>query len=72
VAVDFAKTIETRRGTEVLHPALEALHHATQIEPILIFDSAPDGILANHRANMAGPISHARFYIGLLIETLST
>lgn len=72
VAVDFAKTIETRRGTEVLHHALEALHHATQIEPILVFDSAPDGILANHRANMAGPISHARFYIGLLIETLST
>ena len=72
VAVAFAKTIETRRGTEVLHHALEALHHATLIEPILVFDSAPDGILANHRANMAGPISHARFYIGLLIETLST
>ena len=72
VAVDFAKTIETRRGTEVLHHALEALEHAMHIHPILIFDSAPDGILANHRANMAGPISHARFYIGLLIETLST
>ncbi len=72
VAVDFAKTIETRRGTEVLHHALEALEHAMHIDPILIFDSPPDGILANHRANMAGPISHARFYIGLLIETLST
>jgi len=72
VAVDFAKTIETRRGTEVLHHALESLEHAMHIDPILIFDSAPDGILANHRANMAGPISHARFYIGLLIETLST
>jgi hypothetical protein len=72
VSVDFARTIETRRGTEVLHHALEALHHATDIDPILILDSDLDGILANHRSNMAGPISHARFYIGLLIETLST
>jgi hypothetical protein len=72
VAVDFANTIETRRGTEVLHHALEALHHATSIDPWLVTDAAPDGILANHRANMAGPISHARFYIGLLVETLST
>lgn len=72
VAVDFATAIETRRGTEILHHALEALHHATQIDPILILDSAPDGILANHRANMAAPISHARFFVGLLIETLST
>ena len=72
VSVDFARTIETRRGTEVLHHALEALHHATEIDPILILDSDLDGILANHRSNMAGPISHARFYIGLLIETLST
>jgi hypothetical protein len=72
VAVDFATAIETRRGTEILHHALESLHHATQIDPILILDSAPDGIFANHRANMAAPISHARFFVGLLIETLST
>jgi hypothetical protein len=72
VAVDFANTIETRRGTEVLHHAIEALSHAMHIEPWIVTDAAPDGILANHRANMAGPISHARFYIGLLVETLST
>jgi hypothetical protein len=72
VAVDFDTAIETRRGTEILHHALESLHHATQIDPILILDSAPDGILANHRANMAAPISHARFFVGMLIETLST
>ena len=72
VGVDFAKTIDTRRGTEVLHHAIEALHHATEIDPLIVFDSAPDSLLANHRANMAAPISHARFYIGLLIETLST
>ncbi len=72
VGVDFAEVIETRRGSETLHHALENLHHATEIDPFLILDSPPDGLLANHRANMAAPISHARFYIGLLIETLST
>jgi hypothetical protein len=72
VAVDFATAIETRRGTEILHHALESLHHATQIDPLLILDSSPDGIFANHRANMAAPISHARFFVGMLIETLST
>ena len=72
VAVDFATAIETRRGTEILHHTLESLHHATLIDPLLILDSAPDGIFANHRANMAAPISHARFFVGLLIETLST
>ena len=72
VAVDFATAIETRRGTEILHHALEALSHATHIDPLIILDSSPDGILANHRANMAAPISHARYYVSLLIETLST
>ena len=33
---------------------------------------APSSIFANHRANMAAPISHARFYLGLLIKALST
>jgi hypothetical protein len=31
-----------------------------------------NGIFANHRANLATKISHARFYIGVLIVTLST
>jgi hypothetical protein len=30
------------------------------------------GIFANHRANMAAHISHARFYVGLLAAALST
>jgi hypothetical protein len=72
VGVDFAEVIETRRGSETLHHALENLHRATEIDPFLVLDSAPDSLMANHRANMAAPISHARFYIGLLIETLST
>ena len=66
-----------KAGLDALPPqlvdtALPLGLHVTQIDPILILDSAPDGILANHRANMAAPISHARFFVGLLIETLST
>jgi hypothetical protein len=72
VAVDFETVIESRRGTDVLHHAIEALHHATVIKPWIILDGAPDGFTANHRANLAAPISHARFYVGLLIQTLST
>jgi hypothetical protein len=72
VLQDFHTTVDGRRGTEVLVHAIESLHHATVIDPLLILNSDLNGILANHRANMAAPISHARFYIGLLIKTLST
>ena len=72
VAVDFETVVESRRGSEVLHHAIEALHHATVIHPWIILDGAPDGFTANHRANLAAPISHARFYVKLLIQTLST
>jgi len=72
VMVDFSTVIDTREGTEVLHHAIESLHHAVEINPWLITDSDLSGILANHRANMAAPISHARFYLGVLIKALST
>ena len=72
VETDFAQTIESRRGTEVLHHAIEACKRAVSIDPILITNSRLSGILANHRANMAAPISHARFYLEVLSKTLST
>ncbi len=69
---DFADTVESRRGSEVLHHAIEACKRAVEINPILITNSRLSGILANHRANMAAPISHARFYLEVLAKTLST
>jgi hypothetical protein len=72
VMVDFSAVIDSRRGTEVLHHAIISLQHAVEIDPILITNSDLSGILANHRANMAAPISHARFYLGVLIKALST
>ncbi|MGD8833450.1 MAG: DUF2333 family protein [Desulfobacteraceae bacterium] len=69
---DFLKTLESRHAAELLHHALESCRQAAALDPILITNGDLDGILANHRANMAAPISHARFFIGQLIKTLST
>jgi hypothetical protein len=69
---DFHKTLENRHATELLHHAMESCRQAASLDPLLITDADLDGIFANHRANMAAPISHARFYIGQLIKTLST
>ncbi|MEA1947587.1 MAG: DUF2333 family protein, partial [Thermodesulfobacteriota bacterium] len=72
VLEDFLITVESRRGAEVLHHAIASCHHAAEIDPWLITNSSLSGILANHRANLAAPMSHARFYISVLIKTLST
>ena len=69
---DFLLTLESRNGTELLHHAIESCHWAGQLDPWMILNRDLDSIFANHRANMAAPISHARFYIGQLIKTLST
>jgi hypothetical protein len=73
VMEDFQPTLETRHGMEILHHAIASCKRASEIEPwFLVTDSDFSGILANHRANMAAPISHARFYIEVLIAVLST
>jgi hypothetical protein len=72
IAGDFQATVESRRGAEVLHHAIESCHHAKEIHPWIITNADLSGILANHRANLAAPMSHARFYINVLIKALST
>ena len=69
---DFAPTLQSRHGIELLHHAILSCRQAAELNPLLITDGDLDGILANHRANIAAPISHARFFIGQLIKTLST
>ncbi len=72
VLEDFRPIIESRRGIDTIHHAIELCREAAEISPWIITNSPLDGILANHRANMAAPLSHARFYISVLIKTLST
>ncbi len=69
---DFETTLKNRHGEELLHHAILSCETASSLEPWIITNADLDGILANHRANMAAPISHARFFIGQLIKTLST
>lgn len=72
IEADFHTILLTRYGEESLHHAIESCHKATQINPWYITDASLSGTLANHRANMATAISHARFHLGVLIRTLST
>ena len=70
---DFKRTLEMRNGADVLEHAIHSCHIAAGLDPwLLVTEGSLNGILANHRANMAAHISHARFYVSLLIETLST
>jgi len=72
IETEFKKVLETRSGSEILHHAIESCHHAAELDPwLFITEGNLNGILANHRANMAAHMSHGRFYIGLLVETLS-
>lgn len=70
-AEDFSDLIASAQGTDVLHHAITALNHAAHMEPWIVFEGSPDGFLANHRANMAAHISHARFYLGVLNGALT-
>ena len=72
VEKDFHKTIVARNGEESLHHAIASCRKATKIKPWLVLESDLSGMLANHRANMATSIIHARFYLDVLIRTLST
>ena len=70
---EFAKLLEVRGATDIMHHAIESAHHAAAIKPwIMVTEGSLNGILANHRANMAAHISHARYYLGVMVKTLST
>jgi hypothetical protein len=72
VGYDFSQVLEARHGVDLLHHAVHACHVASELDPWLVTDAPLDGILANHRANMAAPISHVRHYLDALAKALST
>jgi len=69
---DFHQTLDRRNCLKELDRAIESCEHALHVNPIFITNSDLSSIFANHRANLAAHISHARFYIAVLIKTLST
>jgi hypothetical protein len=72
VKEDFSEVLKARHGIDLLERAIHACHVAAELDPWLVTNGALDGILANHRANMAAPISHARYYLDALAKVLST
>jgi len=72
VREDFSSVLETRRGIDLLNRAIHSCHVAAELEPWGVTDAPLDGILANHRANMAAEISHVRYFLNALAKALST
>lgn len=72
IGEDFHETISSRLSTPTLHHIIHSCEEASDLHPWIVLNGDLDGFLANHRANMATFISHARFYVGVLIKTLST
>lgn len=72
VEKDFHLTLDRRNSLPDLHHAIESCRHAAHIEPLIIMESDLDSVFANHRSNIAAHISHARFYLGVVIKSLST
>jgi len=72
IQVDFHDVLAARHCLEDFHHAIESCRIASEIDPWVVTEGNYSGILANHRANMAAPISHARFYLNNVITTLST
>ncbi len=69
---DFHETITSRLSEPTLHHIIHSCEEAANLHPWIVLNGDLDGFIANHRANMATFISHARFYVGVLIKTLST
>jgi hypothetical protein len=72
VREDFSSVLEARQGVDLLNRAIHACHVAAELDPWLVTDASLDGILANHRANMAAEISHLRYFLNALAKAIST
>ena len=72
VKEDFADQLARKNSTKLVDDAIHALHTATQLHPWLVTNAAKDGILANHRANMATYIGEAEHLVFTLMNVLAT
>ncbi len=71
VGVDFRETIESANGVEVYDEVVRSLQQIAEMKPLVVLKGGPNSIFANHRANMAGPISRARFQLSILHGALT-
>ncbi len=71
VGVDFRETIEAANGVEVYDEIVRSLRQIAEMKPLIVLKGGPSSIFANHRANMAGPLSRARFHLNILHGALT-
>ena len=71
VGVDFRDPIESAQSIEVYEGIMFSLRQVVEMRPPVILDGSPRSIWANHRANMAGPMSRARFLMRILYGALT-
>lgn len=69
---DFGPVLDSRGAAADLHHAKMMLDSATALNPLFVQESSLNGLFANHRANMATFISHARSYIQFVLKTMTT
>ena len=72
VKEDFADQLARKNSTKLVDDAIHALHTGTHLRPWIVTNAAKDGILANHRADMATYIGEAEHVISTLVTVLAT
>lgn len=69
--VDFRETIEGANSVAVYKEIVRSLREVVEMDPWIVLRGGPHSIFANHRANMAGPMSRARFHMSILHGALT-
>lgn len=72
VKEDFADQLAKKNSFKLVEDAIHALHTGAHLSPWIITNASKDGILANHRANMATYIGEAEHIISTLVNVLAT
>ena len=72
VKEDFADQLARKNSSKLVDDAIHALHTGAHLSPWYITNAAKDGILANHRANMATYIGEGEHIIFTLMNVLAT
>jgi hypothetical protein len=71
VGVDFQETIEAAQSTGIYEEIIFSLRQIVAMNPPVILDGGPNSPWANHRANVAGPMSRVRFLMHILYGALT-
>ncbi len=71
VRVDFVEQLQSIDAVALMNKIVEDLERASESDPWLITNGKDDGILANHRYNLAAPISSALHGMSTITEVRS-